>query len=185
MYTLDELKLYVEACHKCKLSDTRNNIVFGEGNPSADIMFIGEGPGHHEDMQGKAFVGPAGQLLTKAIEGIELTRDEVYIANIIKCRPPGNRDPKPEEMEQCIDYLRWQVKIIKPKIIVCLGRIAAVNIIDKNIKITRERGIWKNKKGSWIMPTFHPSAVLRDPSKKKPFWEDFKSIKEKYEDLGK
>jgi len=183
MYTLEELKLYVISCTKCELSKSKNNTVFGEGNSNADIMFIGEGPGHHEDMEGKAFIGPAGQLLTKAIEGINMTRDDVYIANIIKCRPPGNRDPKPEEMEKCIDYLRWQVKLIKPKIIVCLGRIAAVNIIDSNIKITKERGIWRNKKDIWIMPTFHPSAVLRDPSKKKPFWEDFKSIRDKYDSL--
>lgn len=183
MYTLEALSSAVEHCNKCPLSATRTHPVFGQGNPNADIMFIGEGPGHQEDMSGEAFVGAAGQLLTKAIEGIGLKREDVYIANIIKCRAPNNRDPKPEEMKQCINYLRWQVKLIEPKIIICLGRIAAINIIDNEIRITRERGIWHTKKNIWIMPTYHPSAVLRDASKKKDFWEDFKSLKAKYETL--
>lgn len=179
MYTLETLNQYVKACRKCDLHGTRTNTVFGQGSSTADILFIGEGPGHQEDMRGEAFVGPAGQLLTKAIEGIGMTRNDVYIANIIKCRPPNNRDPLPEEMSQCIEYLRWQVKLIRPKIIVCLGRISAMNIIDPEIRITRARGHWINRNGIWIMPTFHPSAVLRDESKKKPFWQDIKAVKDK------
>lgn len=179
MYTLETLNQYVQVCKKCQLHETRTNTVFGQGSPTADILFIGEGPGHQEDMRGEAFVGPAGQLLTKAIEGIGMTRRDVYIANIVKCRPPNNRDPLSEEIKQCIEYLRWQVKIIQPKIIVCLGRISAVNIIDPEIKITRARGHWINKNGLWIMPTFHPSAVLRDESKKKAFWTDIKAVREK------
>ncbi|PAB58493.1 uracil-DNA glycosylase [Anaeromicrobium sediminis] len=184
MHNLDELKEMVEKCYKCRLGDTRNNLVFGQGNENADIMFIGEGPGYHEDMKGLAFVGPAGQLLTKALEGINLTRDQVYIGNIVKCRSPNNRNPKDDEMEACIQYLRWQVKIIKPKIIVCLGSISSKNIIDKNLRITKEREKWVYKKGIWIMPTYHPSAVLRDEKKKRPFWMDFKNIREKYEEIS-
>ncbi|QEK10898.1 uracil-DNA glycosylase [Crassaminicella thermophila] len=183
MYTLEELKCFVYGCRKCSLHEGRTKVVFGQGNPHADIMFIGEGPGYYEDREGLAFIGPAGQLLTKAIEGIELTREEVYIANIVKCRPPNNRNPFKEEMEACIPYLRWQVKIIKPKIIVALGAISSTNIIDENLKITKERGKWHCKKGIWIMPTYHPSAVLRDVFKKRPFWEDFKKVKEKYKEL--
>lgn len=183
MYTLEELKAYVDHCQRCQLYKTRTNPVFGQGYPHADIMFIGEGPGYHEDLQGEVFVGASGQLLTKALEGIGLSRDAVYIANIIKCRAPNNRDPKPDEMETCIEFLRWQVKLIHPKIIVCLGRVAAMNVIDKNIRITRERGNWQNKNGFWMMATYHPSAVLRDPAKKRPFWEDLKSIAAKHEEL--
>jgi len=180
MYTLAELKTITDKCRRCRLCRNRTNVVFGQGNPKAGIMFIGEGPGYHEDMQGLAFVGPAGQLLTKAIEGIGLTRDEVYIANIVKCRPPNNRNPREDEMEACIPYLRWQVKLIKPEIIVCLGSISARNIIDKNLRITKQRGKWVEKKGFKIMPTYHPAALLRDEGKKKPFWEDFKEIKREY-----
>ncbi|WP_053955163.1 uracil-DNA glycosylase [Inediibacterium massiliense] len=183
MYTLEEVKAFTYGCRKCKLYKTRTKVVFGQGSPYADILFIGEGPGYHEDQQGKAFIGPAGELLTKAIEGIGMKRDEVYIANIVKCRPPNNRNPQDDEMKRCIPYLRWQVKIINPKIIVCLGSISAKNIIDPDLRITKERGKWYFKKGIWIMPTFHPSAVLRDELKKRPFWEDFKEIHKKWEEL--
>jgi len=183
MYTLNELKKITHDCRKCRLCRGRTNVVFGQGNPNADIMFIGEGPGREEDMQGLAFVGAAGQLLTKAIEGIGFKRDEVFIANIVKCRPPNNRNPQEDEMEACIPYLRWQVKLIKPKIIVCLGSISGKNIIDKNLKITRQRGQWVEKKGYKILPTFHPAALLRDDSKKRPFWEDFKKIKRMYNEI--
>ena len=183
MYTLDELKQITYNCRKCKLYKGRTNVVFGQGSPEADIMFIGEGPGRDEDLQGIAFIGAAGKLLTKAIEAIGFKREQVYIANIVKCRPPNNRNPQEDEMEACIPYLRWQVKLIKPKIIVCLGSIAAKNIIDKNLRITRQRGQWIERKGYRIMPTFHPAALLRDPGKKKPFWEDFKEIKRMYEEL--
>lgn len=183
MYTLEELKSFVVNCRKCPLCRGRTNVVFGQGNPKGDILFVGEGPGYYEDQQGLAFVGPAGQLLTKAIEGIGYTRDEVYIANIIKCRPPNNRNPLKDEVNACIPYLRWQVKIIQPKIIICLGAVAATNIIDPDFKITQERGKWYEKKGIWIMATYHPSAVLRDALKKRPFWEDFKELKKKHEEI--
>lgn len=183
MYTLEELKQITHNCRKCRLCSGRTNVVFGQGNPEADIMFIGEGPGRDEDLQGEAFVGAAGMLLTKAIEAIGLKREEVFIANIVKCRPPGNRNPQEDEMKACIPYLRWQVKLIQPKIIVCLGSIAGKNIIDKNLRITRQRGKWVEKKGYKIMPTFHPAAILRDENKKRPFWEDFKEIKKEYENI--
>lgn len=181
MYTLDELKQITYKCKKCRLYKGRTNVVFGQGNPEADIMFIGEGPGRQEDLKAVAFIGAAGQLLTKGIEAIGLKRGEVYIANIVKCRPPNNRNPKQDEMSTCIPYLRWQVKLIKPKIIVCLGSIAAKNIIDENIRITRQRGQWIEKKGYKILPTFHPAALLRDENKKRPFWEDLKKVKKMYE----
>ncbi|GAA0180158.1 uracil-DNA glycosylase [Clostridium sediminicola] len=183
MYTLEEVQNYVYNCKKCKLHKSRTNIVFGQGNTNADIMFIGEGPGFYEDQKGEAFIGPAGQLLTKAINAIDMTREDVYFGNIVKCRPPKNRDPQSDEIAACMLYLRWQVKLIKPKIIVCLGRIAATNIIDSNLRITRDRGKWCHRKNTWIISTFHPSAVLRDELKKRPFWEDFKEIKNKYESL--
>lgn len=185
MYTLDELKGITHSCRKCRLCKGRTNVVFGQGNPDADIMFIGEGPGREEDLRGLAFVGAAGQLLTKAIEAIGFKREEVFIANIVKCRPPNNRNPQEDEMQACIPYLRWQVKLINPKIIVCLGSISAKNIIAKNLKITRQRGQWIDKKGYKILPTFHPAALLRDESKKRPFWEDFKQVKKMYEDIKK
>ncbi|SHK04738.1 uracil-DNA glycosylase [Paramaledivibacter caminithermalis] len=185
MYTLDELKKITNQCRRCRLCMGRTNVVFGQGNPKADIMFIGEGPGQQEDLQGQAFVGAAGQLLTKAIEAIDFKREEVFIANIVKCRPPNNRNPKEDEIKACISYLRWQVKLIKPKMIICLGSVAAKNIIDKNLKITRQRGQWIEKKGFMILPTFHPAALLRDESKKRPFWEDFKKVKRMYDELNK
>ncbi|TCO78082.1 uracil-DNA glycosylase [Marinisporobacter balticus] len=181
MYTLEEVKAFAYGCKKCKLHKERTKVVFGQGNAHAEIMFIGEGPGQQEDQKGIAFIGPAGQLLTKAIEGINMTRDEVYIGNIVKCRPPNNRNPMDDEMEKCLPYLRWQVKLIRPKIMVCLGSVASKKIIDSNISITRERGKWHYKKGIWILPTYHPSAVLRDVLKKRFFWEDFKEIKMKYD----
>lgn len=183
MYTLEELKQITYKCKKCRLCRGRTNVVFGEGNPEAKIMFIGEGPGYNEDIEGYPFVGAAGKLLTKAIEGIGFKRQDVYIANIVKCRPPNNRNPKEDEIEACIPYLRWQVKLIKPKIIVCLGAVSARSIVDKNFSITRQRGIWIEKKGYLIMPTYHPAALLRDEKKKRPFWEDFKKVKAKYLEL--
>lgn len=183
MYTLEELKEIVGRCSRCDLSKQRTQAVFGQGNENADILFAGEGPGYHEDIQGLAFVGAAGQLLTKAIESIGLKREDVYIANIIKCRPPNNRTPYAHEAETCIEYLRYQVKLIKPKIIVCLGSVAAVNIIDKDFRITKERGKWVFRKGIWILPTFHPAAVLRDPQKETPFLQDFLTVKAKLNEI--
>lgn len=174
-----EIKGFVQICKMCRLCEKRKNTVFGEGNEKASIMFIGEGPGEEEDNTGRPFVGKAGQLLTKMIESIGLKREDVYIANIVKCRPPANRVPYDDEAECCIQYLRWQVSIIKPKIIVCLGATASRYIIDKNIRITRDRGKWYEKGKFLIIPTYHPSALLRDPGKKRDAWEDFKSIREK------
>ncbi|WHH56999.1 uracil-DNA glycosylase [Petroclostridium sp. X23] len=175
----ENLKKHCEICTQCGLSRNRTNVVVGEGNPNAPLMFIGEGPGAEEDRTGRPFVGKAGQLLTKAIEGIGLAREDVYIANIVKCRPPGNRVPNLEEAQACIQYLRNQVMLIKPKIIVCLGATAMRHVIDPNMQISKVRGEWIDRKGYWLMPTYHPAALLRDESKKIPFWEDFKKIREK------
>lgn len=170
-------------CKKCKLWETRNQVVVGGGNPNADILLIGEGPGQQEDLQGIPFVGPAGKLLDKMLSAIDLDRQSVYIANIVKCRPPGNRDPKPEEQEACMNYLRYQLLLIRPRIIVCLGRVAAQAIISSDFKITKQRGEWVQRKGYWMTATYHPSALLRDETKKRPAWEDLKKIREKLEEL--
>lgn len=183
MYTLEELEYIVSKCHRCDLSQGRTNVVFGEGNKKARLMFIGEGPGYNEDQQGRPFVGKAGQLLDKMIEAIGLKREDVYIANIVKCRPPNNRNPYEEESVICIEYLRWQVKIINPDIIVCLGAIAARNIISPDFKITADRGKWIQRGSFYIMPTYHPAALLRDENKKKDSWEDFKKIRDKYKEV--
>ncbi|MDI6605415.1 MAG: uracil-DNA glycosylase [Thermoanaerobacteraceae bacterium] len=180
---LKELWLECQNCNKCPLSKTRKNVVFGGGNLRSKIMFIGEGPGKEEDIQGRPFVGKAGQLLNKMLEAIGLNREDVYIANIVKCRPPNNRPPLQNEIEACIPYLRNQVAIIRPKIIVCLGATAAKAIIDKDFKITAMRGQWTERKGVKIIATYHPAALLRDPEKKKPAWEDFKEIKAQLEKL--
>jgi len=159
--------------------------VFGEGNLKAKIMFIGEGPGHDEDLQGRPFVGKAGQLLTKMIEAIELKREDVYIANIVKCRPPDNRAPLPEEARECLPYLRNQVAIIKPGIIVCLGATAGKYIMNADMKITRDRGVWVERGSYFIIATYHPAALLRDPEKKKEAWDDFKKIRDRYREIIK
>ncbi|MBD9220088.1 MAG: uracil-DNA glycosylase [Clostridiales bacterium] len=170
-------------CRKCRLWETRTNVVIGVGNRNADIMFVGEGPGQQEDLQGEPFVGPAGKLLDKMLASIGLDREKVYIANIVKCRPPGNRDPHDDEQEACMNYLRYQLVLVKPKIIVCLGRIAATAIIDKDFKITRQHGQWTERKGYWFIATYHPSALLRDESKKRPAWEDLKLIRAKLDEI--
>lgn len=172
-------------CKRCKLCETRTNVVFGEGNKNSKILFVGEGPGFHEDVQGKPFVGRSGKLLDELLNEIGLYRDKnIYIANIVKCRPPNNRDPLPEEQEICINFLRNQVYIMRPKVIVSLGRISAMKIIDPNIKITRDHGIFVNKKGIFMMPTLHPAAVLRNMSKKEDVIKDFQNLKNKIEELG-
>lgn len=184
MYNLEEIKKFCFNCRKCDLHKTRTNVVFGDGYENADIMFIGEGPGYNEDKTGIPFVGRAGKLLDKMLSAISLSRKDVYIANIVKCRPPNNRNPLKQESDICIDYLRWQVKLIKPKIIVCLGSVAAKNIIDPDFRITANRGLWVKKGNIDIIATFHPAALLRDEKKKSPAWEDFKNLKSKYDDLN-
>lgn len=170
-------------CKKCRLWETRTNIVIGTGNKNADIMFVGEGPGRQEDLTGEPFVGDAGKLLDKMLSAINLSRNEVYIANVVKCRPPGNRDPHDDEQEACLNYLRYQLMLVKPKIVVCLGRIASRVIISPDFMITKDRGKWYDKKGYKFIATYHPSALLRDPSKKRPAWEDFKSIRKMYDSI--
>lgn len=180
--TMEEVKESIKDCKKCKLCTGRKNIVFGVGNKNADIMFIGEGPGADEDTQGIPFVGKAGQLMNKAFDAVGIEREEVYIANIVKCRPPNNRDPEPDEVLSCINYLRNQVMIVKPKIIVLLGRISLQNILGKEYKITASRGKWVEKKGILYMPTWHPAALLRDETKKIDFIRDLKEVVNKLDE---
>lgn len=171
-------------CEKCELCQTRHNVVVGIGNKNANVMFIGEGPGENEDLQGEPFVGRGGKLLDKMLEAVDLDRNKnIYIANIVKCRPPKNRDPKPEEQEMCIDWLRNQVKLISPKIIVCLGRIAAARIIKSDIKITKEHGLFFEKGGIYMMAMLHPAAVLRDPRKKPEAFDDFLRLRDKIKEV--
>lgn len=179
----EELEKSIQDCKKCKLCQNRNHIVFGVGNKKADLMFIGEGPGADEDRLGEPFVGKAGQLMNKAFEALEIHRDEVYIANIVKCRPPSNRNPEQEEAEACLNYLRNQVLLVQPKVIVLLGSVALKNILGKEYGITSSRGKWIQKKDIWYMPTFHPAALLRDDTKKIDFWKDLKLVKEKLKEV--
>ncbi len=171
-------------CKKCDLCKTRNNVVVGVGNKNADVMFIGEGPGENEDLQGEPFVGRGGQLLDKMLTAVDLDRKKnIYIANMVKCRPPKNRDPKPEEQEMCIDWLRNQTKLISPKIIVCLGRIATARIIKSDIKITKEHGIFFEKNDVLMMAMLHPAAVLRDPRRKPEAFDDFLKLRDKIKEV--
>lgn len=179
MITYHELVDTINHCTGCELSKTRKLPVPGEGPLNATIMFVGEGPGRDEDLSGKPFVGAAGMLLDKILAAIEIPRESVYITNIVKCRPPDNRNPKDDEAQTCIAYLRRQVAIIHPKMIVCLGSVAARNIIDKNIKISKVRGEFINRAGYDIIPTYHPAALLHNPKLKKAAWEDFKKIKKR------
>lgn len=174
---LDEVEMIVKNCNKCALCSNRTKSVFGVGNSTADIMFIGEGPGADEDIEGEPFVGKAGKLMNQAFLGIGISREKIYIANIVKCRPPNNRTPLKEEAIACLDYLRNQVMIIKPKIIVLLGNTALKNILGEEYGITSSRGKWIEKKGIKYMPTFHPAALLRDESKKIDFWKDLELVK--------
>lgn len=179
MNQLEALRQNCQNCHACSLGTTRSNLVFGDGNPNAEIMLIGEGPGEQEDLTGIPFVGRAGQLLTQILEIIDLDRTRYYIANIVKCRPPHNRDPLTEEQESCIPYLQDQLQLIKPKIVVCLGRIAACRLIRSDFRITREHGQWVHKKDYWMTALYHPSALLRDLSKRPDTFDDLKSIQAK------
>ena len=179
----EELEQSIVNCNKCKLCTNRTNIVFGVGNKEADIMMIGEGPGADEDKQGEPFVGKAGQLMNKALTGLGIKREELYIANIVKCRPPSNRVPEKDEAEACLNYLRNQVILVKPKIIVLLGSTALKNILGKEYSITAMRGKWIEQKGIYYMPTWHPAALLRDENKKIEFWNDLKEVRKKEEEL--
>ncbi len=178
MMDWETLKSTCLGCTRCGLCETRHNVVFGVGKPDADIMLIGEGPGEQEDLQGEPFVGPAGKLLDDMLSIIDLDRkNNCYIANIVKCRPPRNRDPHETEQEACIGYLRRQIELIKPKIIVCLGRIAAMQMIREDFRITREHGTWTEKDGIAYTAIYHPSALLRDVSKRPETFEDLLAIR--------
>ena len=174
--TWEELEKSIENCNKCKLCKTRQNIVFGTGNKNAKLMLIGEGPGADEDRLGEPFVGRAGKLMNLAFEAIGLKREDVYIANIVKCRPPANRNPEDDEAMACMNYLRNQVILVKPEIIVLLGSVALKNILGKEYGITASRGKWIEKKGIKYMPTWHPAALLRDETKKIEFIKDLKLV---------
>ena len=186
MYTsYEQLKNDCMNCKKCSLCETRNNLVFGEGNPNADVLFIGEGPGKNEDLEGKPFVGRSGKLLDKMLMAVGLNREtNIYIANIVKCRPPENRDPKPEEQEICINWLREQVRLIRPKVIVCLGRISAQRIIDQNFRVTKQHGEFIEKNDTLLMGTFHPAALLRNPNNKPDGFDDFIKLRDKLLELN-
>lgn len=173
----------LKGCTRCGLAQTRAHVVIGDGNPSAEIMLIGEGPGRDEDLQGVPFVGAAGKLLDKMLAAVELDRTQVYICNIVKCRPPQNRVPTDAEAAACLPYLRAQFALVRPRIIVCLGATAARYVYDEDVRITRDRGVWKCKKGVWILPTYHPAALLRDEGKKRDAWDDLKKLRAKYEEL--
>ena len=174
--SLESLKTEVLKCSSCDLHATRHNVVFGSGNPKAGLMFVGEAPGQDEDLQGLPFVGRAGQLLTKIIEAMGLKREDVYIANILKCRPPNNRPPLPTEILACADNLRRQVELIKPKVICTLGKFASQTLLKTETPITALRGKFQEYNGIKVMPTFHPAYLLRNPQDKKLVWEDMKKI---------
>ena len=180
---LEALREKCAACTACPLSTTRTHSVFGTGDTRAELMFVGEAPGEQEDLTGTPFVGKAGQLLDKFLEAVEIPREKVYIANILKCRPPQNRDPLPEEEDACIGFLREQVRIIRPKIIVCLGRVAAIRFIDPNFKVTKEHGNFIEKDGRLVMGTFHPAALLRNPRNKPDAMEDFFALQSKIKEI--
>ncbi len=179
----NDLQEECKKCEKCDLAKTRINVVFGDGNPNAEVMFIGEGPGQTEDETGKPFVGRAGQLLDKMLAGVGLSRDNIYIANIVKCRPPQNRDPLPAEQEACIEWLRNQVSLIRPKIIVFLGRISAMKLMKPDFKVTKEHGQFFEKNGVLMMGTFHPAALLRSPGNKPDAFEDFRKLRDKISEI--
>ena len=181
---IEELRKEILNCTKCGLSSTRNHVIFGEGNTNAEVLLIGEAPGRDEDIQGRPFVGKSGQLLDKILAACGFTRNEhVFISNIVKCRPPNNRVPNPQEAATCMPWLLKQIELIDPKIIILSGATALKYILGNEHRITRDHGNWFSWKNRYVMPVFHPSALLRDPSLKRPEWEDFKKIIYKYRDL--
>lgn len=186
MLSMIELEQKVRNCKRCRLCQSRTNVVFGEGVTDTNLMFIGEAPGGDEDRLGRPFVGKAGQLLDKALNALAFDRNRnFYIANICKCRPEGNRTPMEDEAEACLPYLRNQVALIRPRIIVCLGATAAKFIIDRNARISRIRGQWIERKGYYLIATFHPAALLRDESKKRLMWEDLKKVRVKFDEISR
>jgi DNA polymerase len=182
--SLDDLNKLICNCKKCELHKNRNKFVFGSGNPNADVMVIGEGPGAEEDAQGLPFVGRAGKLLTDILKAIKFERDEVYIANIVKCRPPGNRTPLPDEMDTCIPYLKKQIELIKPKLILCLGLTAAKGLLKRKESLTNLRGKIFEYEGINVMVTFHPAALLRNPNWKRDCWEDVKKFRKLFDEMN-
>lgn len=180
--TLEQFNGAIEKCMNCPLGESRTNFVFGAGNPNADIMFVGEAPGEKEDLEGLPFVGRSGKLLTDILKAIDLTREDVYIANILKCRPPNNRDPNKAEIEECEPYLLKQIELIKPKLLVALGRIAATTLLRSKDSLTAMRGQVFDYHGTDMVVTYHPAALLRNPNWKRPAWEDFKKIRQMYQD---
>jgi uracil-DNA glycosylase family 4 len=181
--SLEALHGEIHECTKCPLGHTRLTFVFGTGDPHADVMFVGEAPGADEDAQGEPFVGRAGQLLNKIIEAVGMKREEVYICNILKCRPPNNRDPEPTEMDLCVPYLYKQIDLVKPKFILCLGRISAQWLLQTNESLGNLRGKVHDFRGTKLIVTYHPAALLRNPNWKRPAWEDMKMFKQHYDKL--
>lgn len=180
----EELKQECLACRRCGLCETRTNVVFGQGVPHAEVLFVGEGPGASEDAQGLPFVGRSGKLLDSYLEAIDLSREKnIFIANIVKCRPPENRDPLPEESEACKPWLRQQFQLLRPKIVVCLGRIAAQHLIDPKLSVTKDHGRFFDKNGTLFMATLHPAALLRNPRNKPLAFEDFVALREKIHEV--
>jgi len=175
--SLPELRAAIGECTRCKLSGGRTNLVFGVGRADADLMFVGEGPGRDEDLRGEPFVGRAGQLLTEIItKGMKMQREEVFIVNVVKCRPPNNRDPEPDEVAACRPFLERQIALVKPRVIVALGRVAAHALLGAGTPITQMRGNWYEYSGVPVMPTLHPAYLLRNPSEKRAVWEDIKRV---------
>lgn len=183
MLNWEALEAQCKSCTKCPLCQTRHNVVFGVGPHDAEVFFIGEGPGEQEDLRGEPFVGPAGKLLDDMLSIVDLGRSNCYIGNIVKCRPPHNRDPLQTEQDVCIEWLRAQTRLIRPKIIVCLGRIAAMKLIRENFRISREHGQWEQKGGIWFTALYHPSALLRDESKRPDTFRDLKSLQTKVREI--
>jgi DNA polymerase len=182
--TLELVRNEALVCTACRLSETRIKVVFGAGDPNADLMFLGEGPGANEDAQGLPFVGKAGELLTRIIGAIDLEREQVYIANIVKCRPPNNRDPRPEEVAACIGYLRRQIDLVAPRVLVALGRVAAQTLLQCSTPIGRLRGRWHDFEGVPLRVTYHPAALLRSPEYKRPTWEDMQIVRDRLRELA-
>ena len=178
--SLEDIRSDLGECQRCRLARERNKIVFGDGNPGAKLVFVGEGPGFKEDQQGKPFVGAAGELLTRIIQAINLTRNRVYICNVIKCRPPENRNPRPDEIETCLPFLERQIEAIRPDYICALGTFAAQTLLNTTVPISRLRGRFHNYKGIKVLPTYHPAYLLRNPEKKRDVWEDMKMLMKEY-----